>query len=168
MLNQVAAYMSSNAVCVHPKETARRAFQLMSEMGIHHLPIIENRKVIGMVSFRDLLPYIKFDTNGDVSVKEISLSSLAKEPAKTIQPFASIMEAVQMMLRNAIDALSVIDFKGELIGVLTSRDILSGGKWKNNRSHSPENSQSPLSFYDGSDSKQEAPFYLFETYHNDF
>lgn len=168
MLNQVAAYMTSNTICVHPNETARRAYQIMMEQGFHHLPVVENKKVLGIVSERDLLPYLKVDGNGEITLNEVALKTIVTKNATAIEPFASILDAAQMMLRYAIDALTVIDFKGEFIGIITSRDILSGGNLQKQSGAKETYLRVPPSHYDGSDARQQTPFYIFQTYQNDF
>lgn len=52
---QVSEIMTSNVLCGKPEDTSESAMQLMSEKRIRHLPVVENGKVIGMLSMGDLV-----------------------------------------------------------------------------------------------------------------
>lgn len=47
--------MSENVVCVTPTHTVEQCMALMTERRIRHLPVIENGKLIGLLSMRDLV-----------------------------------------------------------------------------------------------------------------
>jgi CBS domain-containing protein len=51
----VSEIMSRNLVSLTPDETLETVLQRMLESGVHHLPVVEDRKVIGIVARRDLL-----------------------------------------------------------------------------------------------------------------
>ena len=46
--------MSSNVVCPFPKENIHDAAMKMSEHGVRRLPVVENEKLVGMLSLKDL------------------------------------------------------------------------------------------------------------------
>ena len=46
--------MSSNVVCTFPKENIHDAAMKMSEHGVRRLPVVENEKLVGMLSLKDL------------------------------------------------------------------------------------------------------------------
>lgn len=47
--------MTGKVFCVTPENTVPQCMALMNEMGIHHLPVMESSRVIGVLSNRDLL-----------------------------------------------------------------------------------------------------------------
>ncbi len=46
---------TTTVFCVAPEDPVDRAFEMMEEHGIHHLPVLASDQVVGMVSDRDLL-----------------------------------------------------------------------------------------------------------------
>lgn len=52
---QVSEVMTSKVLCGKPEDTSESAMQLMSESRIRHLPVIENGKVIGVLSMGDMV-----------------------------------------------------------------------------------------------------------------
>lgn len=52
---QISDVMTHNVICAKPSDTVEQAMSLMSEKRIRHLPIIENGKVIGVLSMGDLV-----------------------------------------------------------------------------------------------------------------
>ncbi len=52
---QISEVMSSKVLSGKPSDTVEQAMSIMSEMRIRHLPVVENNKVIGMLSMGDLV-----------------------------------------------------------------------------------------------------------------
>ena len=51
----VAEIMTSNVITVTPSTRTRECMNLMSQKNIRHLPVMEDNKVLGMISIRDLM-----------------------------------------------------------------------------------------------------------------
>lgn len=51
----VSAIMVSRVICVSPKESVEEALALMTDKHIRHLPVLENEKLVGIVSIGDLV-----------------------------------------------------------------------------------------------------------------
>jgi CBS domain-containing protein len=52
---KVAEIMSANVIAVSPQTRTRECMRLMTEKNIRHLPVVDNGRVIGMVSIRDII-----------------------------------------------------------------------------------------------------------------
>ncbi len=53
--------MSTRVVCARPEQTVEESMAVMTERGVRHLPVLENKQVIGMVSIGDLVKSIIVD-----------------------------------------------------------------------------------------------------------
>ncbi|MFW5904337.1 MAG: IMP dehydrogenase [Candidatus Saliniplasma sp.] len=99
---------------VSPGIKARKAKLIMDEKDISGLPVIENGKLIGIVTKRDL----RFETELQKDVEEVMTSELI-----TADPDTEISQAKSILNKNKIEKLPLVDDKGILQGLITVRDI---------------------------------------------
>ncbi|MGE0357732.1 MAG: CBS domain-containing protein [Burkholderiales bacterium] len=71
---RVEEIMSANVICVSPRTKTRDCMALMSEKNIRHLPVVEEGRVIGMVSIRDIVTDIIADQDFTISQLESYIS----------------------------------------------------------------------------------------------
>jgi CBS domain-containing protein len=62
----VADVMTSDPLTVGPGESAERCMQLMKQHGFRHLPIVDGKRIVGVVSLRDLLLKDNEEKDGEV------------------------------------------------------------------------------------------------------
>lgn len=96
----------------------RAAFDLLHAHAIHHLPVVEGKRVVGIVAHRDLLLAAANFGPAPVSVGEIM-----KRAPVCISEGAEIKEAARLLLVNHIGSLPVLDDDGMLVGMITETDI---------------------------------------------
>jgi CBS domain-containing protein len=63
---KVAAVMSNNPICVTPSTTLDEAMAIISNQRIRHLPVVQEGKVLGMVSSGDLTHWLVEDRSGEI------------------------------------------------------------------------------------------------------
>ena len=66
----VSAVMTGNPVTIGPKAAAEDALGLMREHGFRHLPVVDNAKVVGMVSVRDLYDAVQAQLAEDLQERD--------------------------------------------------------------------------------------------------
>ena len=71
---RVEEIMTANVIVVTPRTHARECMQLMSEKNIRHLPVVEEGRVIGMVSIRDIVSDIIADQDFTIEQLEHYIS----------------------------------------------------------------------------------------------
>jgi CBS domain-containing protein len=71
---RVKEIMTANVVCVSPRAKSRDCMALMSEKNIRHLPVVEDGRVVGMVSIRDIVTDIIADQDFTISQLEHYIS----------------------------------------------------------------------------------------------
>jgi acetoin utilization protein AcuB len=92
---------------------------LMKKFSIRHLPVVEDRNLLGMITESDLRQFMIPSLMEEVRVDQV----MVKNPV-TIRPDDSLEEAARLIYRYKIGGLPVVD-KGKLVGILTTPDILA-------------------------------------------
>jgi acetoin utilization protein AcuB len=107
--------MTRDVVVVSPAVGVRAARRLMERMNIRHLPVVDDGKLIGIVSDRDLLKYGP-DEPG-------TCGQVMTSPPITCAPDTPVSQLATMMLEHKIDSIPVVQ-NGRLTGLVTSSDLL--------------------------------------------
>ena len=106
-----------------PEHTLRDADELMGKFRISGVPITEGKKLVGIITNRDL----KFETDYTKKIKEAMTSeNLITAPVGT-----SLEEATEILRQHKIEKLPLIDENGELGGLITIKDIEKSVKYPN-------------------------------------
>ena len=71
---RVEEIMTANVIVVSPRTKARECMALMTEKNIRHLPVVEEGRVIGMVSIRDIVSDIIADQDFTIEQLEHYIS----------------------------------------------------------------------------------------------
>jgi CBS domain-containing protein len=71
---RVEEVMTANVIVVSPRTRTRECMQLMSEKNIRHLPVVDDGRVIGMVSIRDIVSDIIADQDFTIEQLEHYIS----------------------------------------------------------------------------------------------
>jgi len=107
--------MTKNVITVNPEEKIKDAVQKMEKNGVKELPVISENKMLGMITYFDLIEYVKSSPNE--KVHEVMITS------PTITPDTTLNEMSKMMLQSGIEALPVLE-KGKLVGLVSDFDIV--------------------------------------------
>ncbi len=114
--------MHSPVVTISTGATLEEANTLMWEQGIRHLPVVENGRVVGILTDRDVrlatselspMPY-----KPHTRVEEVMTT-----PVLTADPMDPVEEAARVMRDRKIGSLPVLDGR-ELVGIITGIDLL--------------------------------------------
>jgi acetoin utilization protein AcuB len=111
--------MATNLVTVRPRETARRAYRLMRDHRFRHLPVVEDGRLVGILSDRDLRPVLLSPTLARAQVAELMSENLT-----TVPPDALVEEAASLLVVKKIGCLPVVA-DGALVGIVTETDLLA-------------------------------------------
>lgn len=129
MPGKVSDYMTRKLVTVAPDTGVREAYFLMRDKDIRHLPVVEDSKLVGIISDRQLRrpnwadetpdiahPYLLSDdlTVGDVMIKDVIVS----------HTYETLSKANQRLLDHNIGAMPVLDKMDDLVGILSAIDLL--------------------------------------------
>jgi CBS domain-containing protein len=115
--------MTTNVVTVTPEDTVDEAARLLQFHDVSGLPVCDDgRRVVGVVSEADLIGK-SGSTVGDVMTA----------PAVTVRETTGLEHVAELLTQQRIRRLPVVDGKGNVVGVVSRRDVL---RWA--ASHVPE------------------------------
>ena len=125
----VENWMSKDVVTVDVNDSMQDGTRLLKKHNIRGLPVIENGKLVGIVTDRDLKRASASDATtleihellyliSKIKVKEI----MTKNPI-TLSVDSTIDEAAEVLLDNKITGAPVIDDSGKVVGIITQTDI---------------------------------------------
>ncbi|MHC4644849.1 MAG: IMP dehydrogenase [Planctomycetota bacterium] len=102
-------------VTLSPAEPVRKARALMKEQNVSGIPIVEGKKLVGILTRRDL----KFLKDYDVKINSVmTKDNLITGPADT-----TLEQAKEILQKHRIEKLLLVNKNGELAGLITMRDI---------------------------------------------
>lgn len=121
MMNEaVSTIMTKELITVHPDDKLSMVLEAFKTKKIHHLPVIEDGKLVGLITTSDLMWLNRsFDDYSSVQVSDVMTRKLA-----TLEPSAKIGTAAEIFLENWFHALPIVDENELLVGIVTSFDIL--------------------------------------------
>jgi IMP dehydrogenase len=103
-------------VVITPEHTVLQVMQLSDELGISGFPVIDQGRVVGIVTGRDL----RFETRYDVPVRDIMTP---RERLITVREGASHEDAKLLLNKHKLERLLIIDDADRLKGLITVKDI---------------------------------------------
>jgi IMP dehydrogenase len=102
-------------ITLTPDEPVRKAQQMMNEQNVSGIPIVEGRKLRGILTKRDL----KFLKDYDARISSV----MVKNNLVTAQSNTTLEQAKGILQERKVEKLLLINDDGELTGLITMRDI---------------------------------------------
>jgi len=121
--------MTTAVHTVDINDPAGEVLRLFAAYPVHHLPVLDQQKVVGMLSTADVMKLDLFLPKGGKSPIEylnqrMKVGQLVRRPALTIQPHQSVEIAAQLMAKHGVHSLAVVDAQDHLVGIITTTDIM--------------------------------------------
>ncbi|NLF83581.1 MAG: IMP dehydrogenase [Candidatus Gastranaerophilales bacterium] len=115
--------MIVDPVTMEPEQKIYEALEVMKKFNISGLPITKNKKLVGILTNRDL----RFETNLNHKIEDV----MTKENLVTAPVGICLEEAKILLHKNRIEKLLVVNDKYELTGLITIKDIEKAIKYPN-------------------------------------
>ena len=121
----VDVIMTKTIITVKPDDTCLKVQEIFGENSIHHILVVHNSEVLGIISNNDMLKmYAEFYAQRDhETLASITANDIMTDNPLTINLDDSIGLAADIILANKLHALPVMD-GDELVGIITNHDIL--------------------------------------------
>ncbi|MEJ5376174.1 MAG: CBS and ACT domain-containing protein [bacterium] len=117
---KVGDWMVRDVVCVTKDHTIQDCVDLMKKHSIRHLPVLDNGRLVGLVTEGDLRQVFLASLIEELSIKDVMIN----DPI-TVTPDTEIEDAAKVIFYNKIGGLPVVDDQERLQGIITVADILA-------------------------------------------
>jgi inosine-5''-monophosphate dehydrogenase len=115
--------MILDPVTISPDQTIRDAHELMARYRISGIPVTKNKKLVGILTNRDL----RFETRLDLKVSQV----MKRDKLVTAPEGTSLEKAREILHEHRIEKLPVVNKQGDLKGLITIKDIEKRIKYPN-------------------------------------
>ncbi|KAF0216549.1 MAG: hypothetical protein FD174_3643 [Geobacteraceae bacterium] len=129
-MTKVERWMTKSPVTIEEDATIIEAIHLMKEKKVRRLPVMRKGKFVGLITDRMIKEYTPSKATS-LDTWEVHYI-LSKTPVKeamnpkpyTVTPDRDLIDAAQLIHDNKLYGLCVVDVKGDLVGILTTTNIL--------------------------------------------
>ncbi|MBM4053602.1 MAG: CBS domain-containing protein [Planctomycetes bacterium] len=129
-LDPISHVMTANLLTVTIDQKLSVVRKLMAENQIHHIPVVNDRKLTGLISATDMLKLnIASAETNNKSIDELidqqyTVEQVMQKNLVTINIKDSVRKAAYLLSNGLFHSLPVIDDDRNLIGIITSTDLI--------------------------------------------
>jgi CBS domain-containing protein len=114
----VRKHMSRNLLSIEPDETITEVAQRMVERNVGAVLVLDGRRLVGIMTERDLMRAVARGLHGEAVVAEY----MTKDP-ETIEPDDTTQHAAVLMIHGGYRHLPVVE-GDDVVGILSIRDLM--------------------------------------------
>lgn len=126
----ISKIMTTDVVTLNIIDTLETAKELFSKHNIRHIPIVQNKEVLGILSYSDMLRISYAEVSDDdksvdtfvydmYTIKQVMAKNLFMVP-----PNSTIKDVAKMLNEKEFHALPVVE-DNELVGIVTTTDLIN-------------------------------------------
>ncbi len=125
----VKDFMKRDPITVKKDDSFRYALKLIRKEGIKHLPVLEGKRVVGIVTDRDLRqaapsPATSLEIHElNYLLERLEVEAIMTKRVITVTPESKLHDAAKLLIARKIGCLPVVE-QDELVGIITETDIL--------------------------------------------
>ena len=135
----VEKIMSKRVVTVEMDDSLKVVKEIFDNVRFHHLLVVEQGKLFGVVSDRDLLKALSpnigtiVETTMDALTLKKRVHQIMTRKPVTLTPSAGIYDAIEIFNKHNISCIPVVDDENKPVGIISLRDILKAIKLKRSK-----------------------------------
>ncbi len=121
-------FMTGNVIVASVNNTFDQVMEFFTQHGIQHLPVTDGKKLIGIMSIKDMLRFVdQFMADGSSFDRNALSAAFTIEKVMTANPVsvqknAPQKEILEILSSGKFQAVPVLD-GNEIVGIITNKDI---------------------------------------------
>lgn len=115
--------MTPDPAAVSPQTPAAEARRLLNSNVINHLPVVEDGRLVGIISSSDFLKLHLLDGKLPM-VADATVSQIMETKVVVVRNNATLRDAAEKLSVGGFHALPVVDKHRRLVGIVTSSDLV--------------------------------------------
>ena len=128
----VEEVMSKEPIVVRTTDSIRRAMSATMEGDVRHLPVVEDGRLVGIVSDRDLRDAYRsafFSAAVDEDPLDEAISKIMSSDIVSVGTETELGEVIDLMIEHKVGALPVVaDDSMKLLGIVSYIDVLRAAR----------------------------------------
>lgn len=122
-ITAVGEIMSERLETINSLNSAQEAAIMMSDKNVSSLIVLDdNRRAVGIITERDLARRV---CTKDIPSSSVTVENVISSPIKTVSPETPIDEVADLMVRNKLRHLVVVDENQEPVGIISATNIVA-------------------------------------------
>lgn len=122
---QAGAVMTQDVSWVSSEMSLQTAHTLMQKLNVRHLPVVEQGRLRGILSDRDVLVRSQLRSDGTLQVPDVPIGEVMTPNPVTCRAEDSVATVAGLMLEHGIDSIPVTGLGEELKGLITTSDMVA-------------------------------------------
>lgn len=115
--------MTTDPITVGPYASIVEARAALESHDLHHLPVVEDGKLVGILSAADMLKFSMLDQDAEV-LDRIQVRQIMQVDVHVLTADANLRQAAEKLANGGFHALPVLDSDRTLVGIVTSSDLV--------------------------------------------
>lgn len=126
---KVSDVMTENPLTVEASDTLEQVEELLEEHRIRQLPVVEGTELVGIITDRDIRPFLRDRYLGSPEEQErvmkTKVASVMSPKPITLSPTDDLKEAIELLIEEKVGGIPVVDEDGRaVVGIVTYVDVL--------------------------------------------
>lgn len=125
----ISRIMTEAVVVIEIDRPVSEALDCFLHYPIHHLPVVRDSRLVGMLSSADLIKVEYFAPKGATDRAafldaRFRIEQIMRAPVTSRRPAASLDEVATLIMASGMHALPIVDDDERVIGIVTTTDII--------------------------------------------
>jgi CBS domain-containing protein len=122
--------MTKEVVTIYEEENLENLLRGMEQLGFHHLPVVDENRLVGLITRTDLLAasvsrLMPGALEAEHALEEnVFVAQIMQRDVPTAPPDMPLAEAARLMREKKLTCLPVVSLDDELVGIVTASDFV--------------------------------------------
>ncbi|MCK5831167.1 MAG: CBS domain-containing protein [Methylococcales bacterium] len=126
----ISKIMSSELVTVHQGQKLSDVRHIICESNIQHVPVVDGKKLIGLISFTDLMKLNIVISGADertidsIIDQQFTIKDVMVTKLTTLGDTDTVRQASKILADSSFHSLPVLDKQKQIVGIVTMTDLI--------------------------------------------